>query len=161
MLSISQDGIDLIKHFEQLSLNAYLCPAGVPTIGWGHTGKDVKLGSRVTVKEAEELLRLDIADFEEDVNNLVKVPLTQNQFDALVSFAFNCGSDIDADNIAEGLGDSTLLKKLNGKDYVGAASEFIKWVRAGGRVLAGLVRRRKAEHSLFSGDPKWRVHLWA
>ena len=160
MMSLSKDGYDLIKHFEQLSLNAYLCPAGIPTIGWGHTGKDVKMGNRVSVKEAEALLAMDVADFEEDVNNLVKVPLKQCQFDALVSFAFNCGSDIDTDNIAEGLGDSTLLKKLNAKDYVGASQEFHKWVRAGGRVLAGLIRRRKAESALFSGNPNWRIHLW-
>lgn len=136
----SQEGVDLIKAFEGRRLRAYRCSAGVWTIGYGHTG-DVKPGDRISPDKAEKLLREDLRKFEDGVSIRVQVPLTQNQFDALVSFSFNVG--IGA------LGRSTLLKKLNKKDYRGAANEFRKWNKGGGRVLAGLVRRRKAERALF------------
>lgn len=144
-MNISTQGLELIKHFEGLFLKAYLCPAGVWTIGYGHTGlkhKDgtVKKGRVITEQQAVELLEQDLnTKYAPDVNRLVKVPLTQHEFDALVSFHFNTGS----------LGKSTLLKKLNQMDKGGAALEFLKWTRGGGKVLPGLVRRRKAEQYLF------------
>jgi lysozyme len=104
----------------------------------------------ISEERAKELLRHTLTEFERDVNSVVKVPLTQGQFDALVDFAYNVGTDIDADNITEGLGDSTLLKKLNAGDYDGAAKEFGKWVYSKGVRMAGLVKRRKAEVALFS-----------
>ena len=139
--------IDLVKHFEGLYLKAYLCPARVWTIGYGHTGLmhndgTVYPGRNITESEAEALLRYDLEKFSGRVAKLVKVPLEQHQFDALVSFAFNVGEGA--------LGRSTLLKKLNGYNYSGAAEEFIKWNKGGGKVLAGLARRRKAERHLFA-----------
>lgn len=149
MRKINEAGLRLIKDFEGLSLKAYLCPAKVWTIGYGHTGKDVYKGQEITMNEADELLRKDIERFERDVESLVKVPITDNQFSALVSFAYNTGSDIDADTIPEGLGDSTLLKRLNRGDYKGAAGEFPYWCKAKGKILPGLARRRIAERKLF------------
>ena len=138
-------GISLIKEFEGCRLTAYKCPAGVWTIGYGHTGtvdgKAVISGMTITAVKATELLKKDLASFEAAVNSYVTVPITQNMFDALVSFTFNCGSGA--------LKTSTLLKKLNAKDYNGAAAEFPKWNKAGGVVLNGLVRRRKREQELF------------
>lgn len=143
-MKVSPQGLDLIRHFEGLFLHAYLCPARVWTIGYGHTGlthKDgtVKQGREVTEQEALKLLAHDMGKFEKRVNDLVTVSLTQNEFDALVSFDFNTGA----------LHKSTLLKKINQGDKRGAELEFAKWNRGGGRVLAGLVRRRKAERFLF------------
>lgn len=157
-MRISENGIAFIKRWEGLRLKPYKDVAGHWTIGYGHLirpHEDFSAG--ITEAEAEELLRRDLAPVEADVNLLVRVPLTQNQFDALVSFAFNVGTDVDADEIAEGLGDSTLLKKLNAGDYVGAAEEFVRvengrtvgWVHAGGKVVEGLVNRREAEKALF------------
>lgn len=146
---ISNRGLELIKEFEGCKLTAYKCPAGIWTIGYGHTGLDVYKGLTISAAHAVALLREDIRQFEKDVTSLLKVPVNQNQFDALVSFAFNLGSDIDKDDIAEGLGDSTLLKKVNSMDFAGAALEFPKWNKAGGKVLAGLSRRRAAEQRLF------------
>lgn len=147
---ISVKGKNLIKSFEALKLKAYLCPAGVLTIGWGHTGADVKPGMVITLAEAERLLDADLKLFEEGVNKLVKAYISQNQFDALVSFAFNIGLDIDADSIAEGLGDSTLLKLVNANPGdVRIKAEFKKWNKAKGVVLPGLTRRREAELNLY------------
>lgn len=143
-------GRALIESFESCQLKAYPDPktGGSPwTIGWGHTGPEVVPGLVWTQTQADEALFFDLAGFERDVISLVTVPLTQNQFDALVSFAYNVGSDIDADDIAEGLGDSTLLKKLNTGDYLGAADEFLKWRKP--LNLPGILRRRKAERALF------------
>lgn len=137
---MGKKGLDLVKRFEGCFLKAYKCPANVWTIGYGHT-KTVKPGQLITHEEAEELLKKDMKEFENHVNKLVKVELTQNQFDALVSFTFNVG--------AGALKRSTLLKKLNRGDYDGAANEFRRWNRGGGRVLRGLVRRRAAEKDLF------------
>lgn len=140
-------GIDLIKRFEGLKLESYLCPAGVPTIGYGHTGGNIKLGQKITEEQAEKLLAEEYTKLESKVANLVKVPLRQNQLDALVSFAYNLGLGA--------LQGSTLLRKLNTGDYRGAAMEFEKWVyskdpKTGVRiVLSGLERRRKAEKQLF------------
>jgi len=136
-------GIELIKSFEGLKLNAYICPAGVPTIGYGTTrvnGQPVQMGSVITESQASGYLKSDLQQFESAVNAAVKVPLTQNQFDALVSFTYNLG--------AGNLRSSTLLKKLNASDYAGAADEFPKWNKAGGKELAGLTRRRNAERDL-------------
>lgn len=144
-------GKELIKHFESCRLKAYPDPGtgGAPwTIGWGHT-KGVKQGDTCTLAQADAWFDEDLEEHEGYVNQLVQVPITQNQFDALVSFCYNVGPDIDADTIAEGLGDSTLLKKLNAGDYAGAADEFRKWTRSGGRVMPGLIRRREMERELF------------
>jgi lysozyme len=145
-MRISQTGVDLIKHFESLQLDAYRCSAGVWTIGYGHT-KGVKQGDRITEQEAERLLESDLELFERGVLRSVKVKLTQSQFDALVSFSFNVGLGA--------LGHSTLLRRLNEGDIFGAADQFLRWDKAGGKVLAGLVRRRKAERALFLGQD-WR-----
>ena len=139
-LKISQTGIDLIKRFEGCVLTAYQCPAGIWTIGYGHTRTAYK-GQKISLKTAEKLLEEDIKIFENGVNKAVSVSLTQNQFDALVSFSFNCG--------LTALKNSTLLKKLNKKDYIGAANEFPRWNKSKGRVLTGLVRRREEEKELF------------
>lgn len=149
-MRIGQRGITLIRDFESCRLVGYLpTPDDVPTIGWGHTGPEVYVGLVWTQELADATLEIDLRRFENYVNELVTVPLTQGQFDALVSFCYNVGQDIDADNIAEGLGDSTLLKRLNAGDYIGASSEFAKWTKQKGKILGGLVRRRHAERKLF------------
>ncbi|WP_235912553.1 glycoside hydrolase family protein [Velocimicrobium porci] len=144
-MKISQTGINLIKQFEGCYLTAYKCPAGVWTIGYGTTGKvdgkQICSGMKINKQKAEQLLKKDLEQFEKAVSAIVKVPINQNQFDALVSFSYNCGSSA--------LRKSTLLRKLNQKDYKGAAEEFLKWNKAGGKVLAGLARRREAERKLF------------
>lgn len=139
-LTISQTGIDLIKHFEGLRLEAYRDPTNVITIGYGHT-KTAQMGQVITEKGAESLLRKDIAVHSEPIERLVKVQLTQGEYDALCSFIFNLGEPA--------FKSSTLLRKLNSGDKVGAAKEFDKWVYAGGKVLPGLKRRRAAERTLF------------
>lgn len=139
----SDAGINLIKSFEGCVLKAYRCPAGVLTIGYGHTS-GVKDGMVITADEAVVFLKSDLASFEKSVNSLVKVDITQNMFDALVSFTYNCG--------AGALKKSTLLLLLNSKNYSGAAGEFAKWNKANGKVLAGLTRRRTAERLLFVTD---------
>lgn len=143
---ISADGLALVKEFEGLYLKAYRDPVGIWTIGYGHTGlqhKDgtVFAGRVVTKDEADALLRYDMRQFEARVLSFVKVPLNDDEFAALVSFDFNTG----------GLGKSTLLKKLNAGDRSGAAAEFGKWNKAGGKVLRGLTRRRASERNLFLG----------
>lgn len=137
---INQAGLELVKQFEGLRLSAYICPAGVPTIGYGST-KGVKMGDCITKAEAEALLIQDLERFEKAVNKAVKVPLTANQFSALVCFAFNVG--IGA------FQDSTLLRVLNQSDYAAAANELLRWNKGGGKVLPGLTRRRQAERALF------------
>lgn len=144
MMQISNAGLDLIKQFEGLYLKAYRCPAGVPTIGYGHTA-GVAMGQTITQQQADDYLRRDVRQFERAVERLVSVPLTQGQFDALVSFAFNLGEGA--------LAQSTLLRLLNAGDYAGAAAQFDRWNKAGGRVLPGLVRRRAAERALFEAHP--------
>jgi lysozyme len=141
-----RDGVELIRHFEGCRFDAYLCPAGVWTIGYGHTA-DVKEGDSIDQEAAEAFLIEDLETFERNVTNLVKVPLTQQQFDALVSWTFNLG----AGNLAE----STLLKKLNNYQYAEVPEQMMRWVRAGGQVLEGLVRRRAAEAALFQSKD-WR-----
>jgi lysozyme len=144
-LKINLEGLNLIKEFEGFRSKAYLCAANVPTLGYGSTfypnGIKVKLGDTITLPEAEKLLLVTIEGFAKGVRNAVKVPLTTNQFSALVSFAFNVG--------LSAFESSTLLKKINNKDYSGASLEFSKWVKGGGKTLPGLVRRRNAEKNLF------------
>ena len=156
-MRVSEHGIAVMHYFESCSLVAYPDPGskdGRPwTIGWGHTGPDVVKGLRWTQQQADDAFRSDLKATESGVVSLVKVQLTQGQFDALVCFAYNVGLDIDTDTIAEGLGDSTLLRKLNAGDFEGAALEFRKWNKNDGKVMRGLVRRRAAEECLFRGLP--------
>ncbi len=137
---MSKKGIELIKKYEGLRLTAYKCPAGVWTIGYGHT-KGVKEGQKITNSQAEELLKEDLRVFENGVNKW-NLQINQYQFDALVSFAFNLG--------LANLGKSTLLKKVqaNPQDKT-IKDEFLKWVNAGGRKLEGLVRRRNEEAEMY------------
>jgi lysozyme len=168
-MKINQAGLDLLKKAEGLELEAYPDPAsplgkacqakklpmrryreitgwqnlkGDPwTIGYGHTGADVTPGKKITQSEADDLKRKDLAKFEQGVTNLVKVPVNENQFSALVSIAYNIGLG--------NLGSSTLLKKLNAKDYAGASAQFAAWNKAQGQILPGLVKRRADEAKLF------------
>lgn len=164
MRDVNQAGLELIKKFEGIpdgdpttvKIDPYLDPVGIWTIGWGHaiavgsiflrgrenrkTACDLYPGG-LTMEQAEQLLRGDVMDTCRDVAALVEVPLTDNQFGALVSFTFNLGRG--------NLSKSTLLRKLNAGDYAGAAAEFHKWNKAGGKVLGGLVARRAAEAELF------------
>ena len=135
------DGLKLIKEFEGCKLEAYVCPAGVLTIGYGHTGPDVTEGLAISRERADQLLVSDLTRFEDAVNSGVTVPITQSMFDAMVSFAFNVG--------AYAFKESTLLRLLNQKDYNGAASQFDRWVNGPNGPLPGLVRRRDAEEALF------------
>ncbi|OHX12597.1 muraminidase [Chromobacterium sphagni] len=134
-------GLALIKKFEGLRLIAYQDMVNVWTIGYGHTGSDVKPGQVITQAQADQLLAGDLARFEAGVGRLVKVSLNANQFAALVSFSYNLG--------LANLQSSTLLKLLNQRDYAGAAGEFPRWDRAGGQEVPGLQRRRQAEQALF------------
>lgn len=136
----SQRGLSLIKSFEGLRLLAYRDAVGVWTIGHGAT-RGVKAGMSITKEQAERMLLNDVQRFEPEVERLVQVPLTSNQWDALVSFTYNLG--------ATNLESSTLLRLLNRGDYAGAAGQFPRWNKAGGKVLPGLVRRREAERVLF------------
>lgn len=153
-MQINQKGIALIKSFEGCVLNAYKDSIGKPTIGYGATfyqnGQPVKMGERITSKQADDLLEYHLKLFADTIRPIIKKPLNNNQFSALVSFAFNVGPDIDADTIPEGLGDSTLLKKVNANPTdPSIAAEFMKWNKAGGKVISGLTRRRKAEADLY------------
>ena len=133
-------GLELIKKFEGCKLKSYLCPAGVPTIGYGHT-YGVKLDRTISVQEAEVLLDHDYQEAEDDVLEVVTMPLTDNQLGALTSFVFNLGKG--------NFGSSTLLKKINKGDFTGAANEFDRWVFSKGVKLNGLIARRAAEKELF------------
>ena len=164
MRDLNDAGLELIKRFEGIpdgdpqtvNVDPYLDPIGIWTIGWGHAievggaylrGKANRKAAQdlypggITVPQAETLLRGDVLDTCRDVEALVDVPLTDNQFAALVSFTFNLGRG--------SLAKSTLLKKLNAGDYAGASAEFQRWNKAGGKVLDGLVARREAESELF------------
>lgn len=142
-MRVSQKGIDLIKKFEGIRLTAYVCPAGVLTIGYGHTGSDVKPGMRITEEEAEKLLWKDTESAQQTVSSFVTAKLNQNEYDALVSFTFNVGPTAFVN--------STLLRLLNhGADRKVVAAEFGRWVKAGGdEAIPGLVRRRDEEKKLF------------
>ena len=138
---VSEAGVRLVQEFEGCRLDAYRCPAGIPTIGYGATGPDIRMGMVWTQEQADERLAEDLARFAAGVERLVQVDLTDNQFAALVSFAYNVGLGA--------LRDSTLLRKLNAGDYLGAADQLPRWARAGGRIMPGLSRRRLAERALF------------
>lgn len=140
MFRTGEAGINLIKNFESLALQSYLCPAGKLSIGYGHT-EGVAPGEQITPQQADELLRQDLSRSERFINRLVTVPLNQNQFDALISFCFNVGSG--------NLQNSTLLRLLNEGKYNAAAEQFLAWNRMRGQVLEGLTRRREAERNLF------------
>lgn len=147
-MAVNQETLDLIKHFEGLVKKWYRDPVGVWTIGYGHTDsaghprhRDDP-GLTLTDRDAEIILQRDLGQYEAAVQGAVKVPLNENQYGALVSFTYNLGPG--------NLRSSTLVKKLNAGDYAGAASEFPRWNKAGGKVLQGLVRRRAAEQDLFN-----------
>lgn len=139
-MKTSPRGLALIRQFEGLRLLAYKDAVGVPTIGYGTT-RGVKMGMTITKAQAEEMLRQDVERFEPEVQRLVRVPLNQNQWDALLSFTYNLGS--------ANLESSTLLKLLNNGDYRAAADQFPRWNKAKGAVLNGLTTRRAAERALF------------
>lgn len=154
----SPAGLALIHGFEQLRLTSYADPGsknGLPvTCGWGTTrdedGGPIPLGAQWTAAKADRLFARDLSTFEMGVNALLGgAATTQSQFDALVSFAYNVGLDIDDDTKAEGLGDSTLLRKHKLGDHSGASGEFAKWNKNDGAVMRGLTRRREAERLLY------------
>jgi len=140
-MKTSQKGINLIKSFEGCELQSYKCPAGIWTIGYGYTS-GIRAGMKITLREAENLLEIALKEFENCILKLVKVDLTQNEFDSLVSWTYNlgCGS----------LRKSTMLKYLNANNKDLVPAEMLKWNKAGGRVLKGLIRRREAEAVLFA-----------
>ena len=144
----SDEGIALIRHFEGCRLEAYLCPASVWTIGYGHT-LDVREGDVIDQEAAEALLIEDLEEFEGYVNALVETELKQHQFDALVSWTFNLG--------AGNLKSSTLLNRINYGPLSDVPFQIRRWTRAGGEILEGLVRRRKAEALLWEGKD-WRLY---
>lgn len=139
----STAGIALLKEFEGCRLKAYkaLPTEKYYTIGYGHSGADVKKGMTITLVKAEALLKSDLKDYENSINNYVLVHITQNMFDALISFSYNCGMSA--------IKNSTLLKKLNKKRYLGAAEQFMSWNKSGGKVIPGLTERRIKERILF------------
>lgn len=135
-MKISETGLNLIKEFEGCRLTAYKDPAGIPTIGYGHT-KGVKLGQKITQAQADEYLRQDVASAEKAVSKY-KYNYNQNQFDALVSFTFNCGA-----------GNLKLITSNGNRTLEQISARLPNYVKAGGHVLAGLIRRRAAEKKLF------------
>lgn len=144
---VSPKGLNLIKKYEGLSLKPYLCPAGLPTIGYGATyypnGMKVKMSDKsISEYEASTMLSNMLAHYEKSVDSFTRDDINQNQFDALVSFAYNCG--------VGNLKSSTLLKKVNAnpKDPL-IGNEFLKWNKGGGKVLKGLTNRRKEELNLY------------
>lgn len=144
-MRISENGIEFIHQLEGEKLTAYPDIVGIWTIGVGHTGfvdgKPVARGMAITKEKSKEILTADLKRFESAVNDAVKVTLTQNQFDALVSLAFNIGEGAFAR--------STLVNKLNAGDKKGAAEQFLVWKNAGGRVSQGLLNRRQKEKAMF------------
>lgn len=144
MMKISDNGLNMIASFEGLSLTAYRCPAGFLTIGYGHLikkGDGFTKNSKITKFQALQLFRKDLEIFETCINLFVKVKLTQNQFDSLVSLAFNIGE--------WAFRRSTLLRLLNTSFYYDASNEFMKWVFIGTNISEGLINRRKIEKALF------------
>jgi lysozyme len=146
-MHLSQNGLTLIKKFEGFRANPYLCSAGIPTIGYGSTyyenGVRVKLSdSPISEEWAEELLKKNVVHYDLAVNSLTRDDITQNQYDALVSFAYNVG--------VTNFKNSTLLKRVNAnpKDP-NITNQFMKWIRAGGRVIKGLILRRREEAQLY------------
>lgn len=140
-MKIGNKGLELIKHFEGCELEAYKCPAGVWTIGYGHT-KGVEEGDVWSESHADHMLEVELEEYENYVNTAVEVPLSQNQFDALVSWVYNLGPT--------NFNSSTMLKVLNAGDYSEVGNQMLRWNKAGGKVLEGLTRRRQAEADLFN-----------
>lgn len=140
-MTTSENGRAFTGGVEGLKLKAYRDGGGTWTIGYGHTGPEVVAGLVITDEQAENFLTQDLAKAEHAVNGHVTAPMTQNMFDALVDFAFNLGGGA--------LASSTLLKKLNAGDKMGAANEFAKWDHSAGKEVPGLLRRRLAERDLF------------
>lgn len=140
MKKCNQAGVDLIKRFEQCKLSAYLDAINIPTIGYGHT-KNVKLGDTISMEQASEFLGQDLASAEATILKCVILPMTENQFSALVCFVFNIGAGAFAA--------STMLRELNAGNALNAALEFPRWHKANGTPLKGLLRRRAAEMELF------------
>lgn len=143
MMIISNKGLGMIKTFEGLKLRAYKCTAGKWTIGYGHTA-GVKEGDIIDYQTADKFLMEDLEWSEDCVNSGVKVKITQSMYDSLVSLVFNIGSGA--------FKKSTLLKKLNDGNYIGASEEFGRWVHSGGRVVQGLVERRAKEKAMFISE---------
>lgn len=154
---VSKAAVDLLHEFESCKLTAYPDPGsadGRPwTIGWGSTGAGIGPGVVWTQEQADARFLSDLAKFEDGVTRLIgSAPTSQGQFDALVCIAYNIGLDEDADTIAEGLGDSTLLRKHKAGDFEGAANAFKSWRFNDGKEMRGLVRRRAAEAKLYRGQ---------
>lgn len=147
-MNISAEGLSLIKKFEGCELKAYRCAANVLTIGYGST-KGVTEDMEITQEEAESLLQEEMHEYEGYINDMVKVPLEQHQFDAMVSWVFNLGSG--------NLSSSTLLKKLNNSEYDEVPAQIRRWNKAGGKVLDGLIRRREAEAKMFMNENWYEV----
>ena len=147
-MNTSAEGIALIKKFEGCELEAYQCSAGVWTIGYGHT-KDVEEGDTISKDQAEEMLVEELHEYENYVNEYVNVALSQNQFDALVSWVYNLGP--------VNLTASTMLKVLNSGEYEDVPAQMKRWNKAGGKVLEGLIRRREAEACLFIGKEWFEI----
>lgn len=144
-MKISEKGIEFIIKEEGEVLTAYICPAGVWTIGVGHTGSDVKPNMVITKEKSRELLKSDLSRFEKAVNTYITEELKQCEFDALTSFSFNIG----VGNFSK----STLVRKINGKAPIAEIEkEFRKWVYAGGKILPGLKARREREIKLYKGE---------
>ena len=141
-MQISEEGKNLIKKFEGCELEAYKCAAGVWTIGYGHIKTAVE-GMKIDQATANELFDEEMEEYETYVNTAVTVPLSQNQFDALVSWVFNLGNG--------NLNASTMLKVINSGDHAGVPAQIKRWNKAGGKVLEGLIRRREAEALLYEG----------
>lgn len=144
-LTYGKEGLGLTEQFEGCRLVAYQDQVGVWTIGYGHTGPEVVAGLAITQAQAETYLEADVASAAACVNRLVGVPLSQEEFDALVDFVFNLGQGAFAN--------STLLRELNAGAFAAAAAQFDAWDRAGGVVVAGLLRRRQSEAALFQRNP--------
>ena len=142
-MNVSQNCVELIKHFEGFEDTAYLCPANVWTIGYGRT-RNVKEGDRITEAQAERDLLEELEEFKHQVLHSVKVELTQNELDALTSWTYNLG--------VGNLNSSTLLKKLNAGSKDEVPAEMLRWNKAGGEVLAGLTKRREAEAELWAKE---------
>jgi lysozyme len=141
-VKVGARGLDLIKSFEKCRLVGYLpTKDDVPTIGWGHTGPEVRVGMVWTQAQADEALVKDIERVERAVEGCITVPLTQQEFDACVSLAYNIGTGA--------FKASTLARMLNDSNYDGAAEQFLRWNKQAGQVLAGLTRRREEERELF------------
>ena len=141
LMKLGDRGTELLKYFEGCKLEAYQDSVGVWTIGYGHT-KGVFPGMTITQGQAEQMLLTELEEYEGYIENMVTVPLTQNQFDALVVWVYNLGPT--------NFKNSTLLKELNSGNYTAAGTEILRWNKAGGEVLAGLVKRREAEAQLFN-----------